>query len=218
MTDIPLTGFHPAPHAEADQSAAAPLPLPPAEPPPATASPPPRRGGRRKNGLKGRPKLHEPLHEPLREPVHSDQVAAVRTRHKDVGGRFHIPPELVARHLPGRSVEWKRHSLLGQEDPFYALNLKSVGWEPVQAYQFPGLMPIGYKGPIIRDGMMLYERPQELTDEARREQLEAAFDVIRTTERRLGMAGPGEMTRDHPDVQPRISKVFEPLAPRAKGY
>ncbi len=160
----------------------------------------------------GRPKKVI-LRPALREPVREVRAEPSRIRHKDTGGRFYIPPEYLAR-LPDRSVEWKRYTVLGQEDPAYQLDLKRAGWEPVQSHQMPGLMPQGHKGAIIRDGLILCERPQELTNEARAEDLAEANDRIRNSERRLGISGPGEMTRDHPLVQPRINKSFEPLARR----
>ena len=172
------------------------------EPAPAPA-PAKNRGGRPK-GSKNKPKImaRAPVHEPVHEPR--------RIRHKDPEGKFAIPDEFKIK-LRNRSIEWKRHTLLGQQDPAYEMELKRKGWLPVQSHMMPGMMPPGYKGPIVRDGMMLYERPQELTDEARHEAITEAFEVIRTTEKRLGIASPGEATRDHPDAQPRIVKTYEPL-------
>jgi hypothetical protein len=201
---------------------------PPAEPVEPTA-PPPLRGPRPNNGkrggrpkgtknkstlarealARGEPALREPVHEPTHEPL--------RVRRHNVQGKFHIPKEMLAKYLPGRSAEWKRFTVLGQEDPAYMLSLQQEGgWEPVQSYMMPGMMPSGYKGPILRDGMMLMERPQHLTDEARTESLAEAQEVIRVQEERLGIAGPGEMTRNHPDAKPRINTSYEPLAPRQK--
>jgi hypothetical protein len=155
-----------------------------------------------------RPSVHEQMHQTMRpDPI--------RTRIRHTGGKLDIPLELLERHLPGRSVEWKRNTVLGQADPIYEIELKEAGWWPVQSSQLPGLMPEGYRGPVIRESMMLYERPMELTLQAKAEQQKEAVEVIRVTERRLGLAGPGEMERDHPKVRPRVNTEYMPLAPRA---
>ena len=64
---------------------------------------------------------------------------------------------------------------------------------------------------VNRVGLMLMERPEELTAEARAEERHNANERIVMQERRLGIAPTGEMTRDHPEVQPRIRKTYEPL-------
>ena len=217
MSDIPVGGFTVPMQPEAGSAVPIESTSSMERPAPAAAiqAPPPpqkRRGGR-KPGSKNKPKaawrpdVHEPVHQEMRpDPI--------RTRQRHVGGKFEIPPELLARYLPGRSVEWKRHTTLGQTDPIYEMDLKSAGWWPVQAHQLPGLMPEGYRGPIIRESMMLYERPQELTNQARLEDYHNAAEVIRTTERRLGIAGPNEMPREHPKIQPRVNQEYYPLMPR----
>lgn len=163
---------------------------------------------------KGRPRNARPK---VREEPREDEEAArpmgKRTRQSDTLGRFGLPTEeMKQRYLPGRTIEWKRHTVLGQEDPAYSVDLRRWGWEPVHSHQMPGIMPKGYKGAIIRDGLMLYERPEELTREARAEESIAARERIAMNRRKLSSAGPGEMTRDNPQVQPRIRQSFEPVA------
>jgi hypothetical protein len=55
-----------------------------------------------------------------------------------------------------------------QEDPAYAVSLARKGSEPVPADRHPSFMPDGARfATIERKGMVLMERPLELTEEAR---------------------------------------------------
>ena len=68
----------------------------------------------------------------------------------------------------GWSYEWKVRTVLGAEDPAHQVALARKGWEIVPASRHPELMPMGYKGvEITRKGMVLMERPLEITEEAR---------------------------------------------------
>lgn len=159
---------------------------------------------------KQKPEVHEAIHEERANP------RAVRVRNVNhQAGRLYIPPHLASK-LAGRTLEWKRYTVYGQQDAAHEMELRDAGWEPVYAYQLPGMMPAAHKGPIVRDGLMLMERPEELTAQARAEERMEANERIVNNERRLGLAPPGELTRDHPDVQPRIRQTIEPMAPRAK--
>ena len=42
----------------------------------------------------------------------------------------------------GWTYEWKRRTLLGQEDPAYQVELARMGWEPVSTNRHPNMMPI----------------------------------------------------------------------------
>jgi hypothetical protein len=122
--------------------------------------------------------------------------------------RFHID----SRDVPdGWSYEWKRKTLLGKEDPAYQVELARGGWEPVPADRHPETMPTGKYATIERDGMILMERPKELTDEARQVELRRARNQVRAKEQQLSNAPDGTMTRDHAKVRPNISKGYEPM-------
>lgn len=91
---------------------------------------------------------------------------------------FFVPP-----HLPpaGWSWEWKRESVRGQADPYYISRLKQVAWEPVRYESYPGVFAPEYDehgkpwvGPVRREGLMLMERPANLTKEAQDEEIAKA--------------------------------------------
>lgn len=112
----------------------------------------------------------------------------------------------------GWTYEWKRHTLLGAEDPTYTVHLARMGWEPVPCSRHPEMMPQGWsKGTIERKGLILMERPSEVVDEARRLQDRAARDQVRAKEAQLSGTPDGTMTRDHERVRPAIKKSFEAM-------
>lgn len=123
--------------------------------------------------------------------------------------RFTIDQSVVPE---GWSYEWKRKTLLGKEDPAYQVELARGGWEPVPANRHPETMPTGGSfNTIERDGMILMERPKELTDEARDVELRRARNQVRAKEQQLNSTPEGTMTRDHAKVRPNISKGYEPM-------
>lgn len=126
--------------------------------------------------------------------------------------QFELPERQIKRFLEaGWSLEWKKHTVVGQPDASYEVMLGENGWEPVTSDELPAFMPKGFSGAIIRDGLQLMKRPKYLTEEARREDSRAAQDVIRRQHERLKTAPPGTMTRDHPEARPKVNKAFEPI-------
>lgn len=127
--------------------------------------------------------------------------------------RFYFSPSIVPE---GWTYEWKRRTLMGQEDPAYQVRLAAAGWEAVPVTRdsdHAALMPAGYKGQTIeRDGMILMERPKELTDEARDVELRRARNQVRAKEAQLSSTPEGTMTREHERVRPSIKKGYEPMA------
>jgi hypothetical protein len=90
-----------------------------------------------------------------------DRLRGKTRRHTLTSDRFLIPEE---DKPAGVSFNWKRWSVHGQEDPFYIANMRLQGWEPVNGDDMPGLVPEGHTGPIIKEGVILMARAQELTD------------------------------------------------------
>jgi hypothetical protein len=122
---------------------------------------------------------------------------------------FYVPREYIP---DGWSYEWKRKLNMGQEDPAYQVQLARLGWEPVPASRHPAMMPEGNKYQIIeRKGMVLMERPLEITEEAREIELRRARNQIRHKEAQLASTPEGTLTRDHDRVKPKISKGYEPI-------
>lgn len=115
----------------------------------------------------------------------------------------------------GWDYEWKRHEVLGAKDPSYEVDIRRMGWEPVPADRHPEMMPVGYKGVAIeRKGMILMERPAEITRRVRDRDAKAARDLVRTKEEALSEAAPGQFERvdGNRSKTARISKSVEPMA------
>lgn len=94
--------------------------------------------------------------------------------------QFEIPAECKE---PGWSLEWKRYTMFGQPDKAYEAALYNNGWRPVPVGRFPGVfMPMETppEQPITRGDLILMERPETLTKEAREEERRAANDKMRT--------------------------------------
>lgn len=154
------------------------------------------------------PRPRAPLHGPnlrgYREPPHVSEHSSLRrirrrkaTAVEDI---FYIPVEEIP---PGSSYEWKRYSVIGQEDPFYLAQMREQGWEPVSPKRHPTWVPPGYSQPyIIKGGMILMERPIELTEEARAEQRVLARQQVREAEARLGRTP----NNTHQRLEPKITK------------
>lgn len=96
---------------------------------------------------------------------------------------FHIPPEIVP---PNYSYQWNVMEVLNQPQTAQRLAMQENGWRPVPASRHPGyFMPVGYEGPIIRDGLILEERPSILTEEARAEELAKARRQVKDQQEQL---------------------------------
>lgn len=123
---------------------------------------------------------------------------------------FYIDPSVIPA---GWCYEWKMISVLGKEDPAYSVALRRKGWEPVPAIRHPEMMPLGERdGPITRKGVMLMERPQELTDEARRIEKFRALSQVRGKEEQLNSAPPGTFDRANKGASmTKLGKSYTPM-------
>lgn len=142
------------------------------------------------------------------ESTHDKPRARTRSRQRasDVENPFHVPVEEIPE---GLTYEWKRYSNVGQENPFYIAQMRRQGWEPVPPSRHPNWVPPGYDKPeIIKEGLILMDRPIELTREAQAEQRVLAKQQVREAEGRLGMAPKDTLTRNHPGVEPKIVKEW----------
>lgn len=119
--------------------------------------------------------------------------------------KFYIDP----RDIPdGWDYNWKRYETLGQTDGSYEVELAQAGWEAVDVSRHPHMMPANHKGPIIREGMILMERPAEISNRAKFLELQEARRVVKEKERALGLAPMGTFDRD-----PRRSGVTKEYIP-----
>jgi hypothetical protein len=121
---------------------------------------------------------------------------------------FFIPPQYVP---DGWTYEWKRHTIFNQEDPAYQVQLAREGWEVVPTSRHPEMMPSGDYPYIARKGMILMERPREITEESRRFDSHKARAQVRTKEQQLGNAPDGQFERNHGNVKPKIGKSYAPI-------
>lgn len=124
---------------------------------------------------------------------------------------FFIDPRDIP---PGWSYEWKRKTVLGQEDPAYMVSLARKGWEPVPASRHPHMMPEGWSATatIERKGLILMERPLELTEEQRELDRRAAINQVRQKEQQLAAAPAGTFDRNNKDSSlVKVKKSYEAI-------
>lgn len=120
---------------------------------------------------------------------------------------FFVEPGIIP---DGWTYEWKTKTILGAEDPAHQVKLARDGWEHVPASRHPEMMPAGYKGvEITRKGMVLMERPSEITEEVRQLDLRRARLQVRAKEEQLSAAPAGHFERSNKGNE--LSKV-------KKGY
>lgn len=118
---------------------------------------------------------------------------------------FYIDPATIPE---GWDYNWKRKSTAGQIDEEYQVELAQDGWEPVDSSRHPELMPKGYKGAIERKGMILMERPSEISDMARQRDISIAKQVVADQNQALGLAKPGTFDTDRKTVR----KSYAPMS------
>ena len=85
------------------------------------------------------------------------------------------------------------NTVLGKIDPSYQVNLARAGWEAVNVRRHPEMMPMDWQGAIIeRDGMILMERPSEITARMKVLELRKAREQVGQKEAQLygSPAGP----------------------------
>jgi hypothetical protein len=95
----------------------------------------------------------------------------------------------------GWTYEWKRQSVYGKTDPAYDTRLARTGWETVPANRHPAMMPKGHRGEIVRDGLVLMERPKVITERVRKIMYDRARGAVRLKEQQLNEGPPGTFDR-----------------------
>lgn len=123
-----------------------------------------------------------------RRPQRSDQRVPQRITIRTGANRFDFDHSLIPE---GMTYEFKRLSIFGKEDDEHQINLEHNGWTPVPADRHPELM--GRRavagGTIVRGGLMLMERPVEITDEARDLDTFAARHQVASHIQSMGLEG-----------------------------
>ena len=123
---------------------------------------------------------------------------------------FYIPPDSIP---DGWTYEWKRKSVMGQEDSSYLVSLRRLGWDHVPATRHPEMMPMGSAAETIeRKGMILMERPAEISEEVRRADLRKARAQVQTKQAQLGEAPVGQFERTNKgDPLAKLKRSYEPI-------
>ena len=160
-----------------------------------------------------RPDIRPPLREEDPRTRAARRAAEIRNH---IGGldegtdEFYIPLESIPE---GWTYEWKRKSVLGQEDAAHQVALARLGWEPVPASRHPSFMPDGGKHAVIeRKGMILMERPIEITNEARAVELRRARLQVRQKEEQLAAAPAGQFERNNKSNSlVKVGKSYESI-------
>lgn len=125
---------------------------------------------------------------PQRPIQRSEQRTGQRMVMRTGSNRFEFDRNLIPS---GMSVEWKRCTMFGQEDKEHLIDLEQNGWEPVPAERHPelsGRRAVAGSN-IVRGGLMLMQRPQEITDEAKELDTFAARHQVAAQVQRLGLEG-----------------------------
>ena len=118
---------------------------------------------------------------------------------------FFIDPAIIP---DGWSYEWKTETVYGAENPAYQVSLSMHGWDGVPTSRHPSMMPGDGAHTIIRrKGMILMERPEEITQEARAIELQRARGQVRVKEQQLSNAAPGTFDRN----LAKVKKGYEPM-------
>ena len=146
----------------------------------------------------GRPRSEIPRSEPARTER--------RRKRKFSAGqdKFGLPMDEIPE---GLRYEFKRWSVHGLEDPFYLSNMREQGWEPVQPSRHPNWVPENYKEPyIIKDGLILMERPEELCREAEDEIRQLSRRQVADQMAQLGLTPKGTNERVKPAIQAEMMR------------
>lgn len=157
-----------------------------------------------------RPAMRPPLREEDPRVAAARRAAEIRGH---LGGLNEGADDFRAPPAPdGWEYEWKRRTVLGQEDPAYQVQLARMGWEPVPTSRHPEMMPHAGTHPNIeRKGQVLMMRPSVISDEIRQIERDKARDQVRAKEQQLHATPDGTFDRNDPRVKPTISKGYEPI-------
>ena len=124
--------------------------------------------------------------------------------------QFYVDPDSIP---PGWTYEWKRAETVNKSDDAYEIELRRNGWEPVPSGRHPELMPPkGTGNTITRNGMILMERPREVTEAVRRIELNEARELQRLPHQLAGESPRGTFERRNKDSSlVKIKSSYEPI-------
>lgn len=146
-----------------------------------------------------------------RAPLRPEQRAAIQAlrENDDDASDFWVDPDKIP---DGMTYEWKRLDQgFGKADPKYVARMERMGWRPVPAHRHPELFGrVADKDtPAVYGGMMLMERPVELTKDARAFEYKKARRNVKDQSDRLGLSTQTLMPRVRP--KGKNSQSYEPV-------
>jgi len=157
-----------------------------------------------------RPPMRPPMREEDPRVLAARRAAEIRGH---IGSMDEGTDDFAAPPAPdGWTYEWKRRTVLGQEDPAYQVHLARQGWDPVPTARHPEMMPGQGNYPTIeRKGMVLMQRPTVINEEVRQAEHRRARAQVLVKEQQLNSAPDGQFERSDPRVRAAIKKGFEPM-------
>ncbi len=168
--------------------------------------------------LDGRSREARALRSPMRsEDPRRDAAERAKQIMEHLGGldgnagEFDIDPSIIP---DGWSYEWKQLTVLGAVDPSRQIELARNGWEPVPTARHPEMMPAGTaERNIVRKGMQLMERPEEVTSFRRNQEKRAASEQMRSKKEQIEGAplGPFDRTNSGKPIAKGIKSTFAPM-------
>lgn len=167
-----------------------------------------------------RPSLRAPDEET--RPVSIDHEERARLRLAELRGALDddtaqvFQDKFYAEAPPGWTYEWKLHSAFNKEYPQYLAGMMRHGWSPVPSSRVRHLLYPEYEGEnCIVDGLILMERPKELTERRRERDYQNAVQQVKSKVESAKEAPPGTAPRGpgaHPDLPARIKTHIGPMA------
>ncbi len=126
----------------------------------------------------------------------------------DGADEYYIDPSIIP---DGWSYEWKTRFVMNQEQSSHMLALRRGGWEEVPTARHPEMMPLGSTDAfIMRKGMVLMERPMEITEDARMRDKRNARQQVQGKEDQLNSVDPGQFERrNKTESLVKVKKSYE---------
>ena len=141
------------------------------------------------------------------------RIAEFRAQHGTVDDIDVAIDPWFAQAPDGWDYEWKTKAVWNKEFPSYIAACIRTGWSPVPYERHRNLLYDGYEGQNIeKEGMILMERPKELTNLFRERDKKRARAQVFDSEAKLRDAPSGTAPRDqHPQTMPRVGGHVGPV-------
>lgn len=123
--------------------------------------------------------------------------------------QFAVPDHLTEK---GWSLQWVRSECLGKPDPANITDHMENGWTPVPADRkgFSEYFRIEGSGNIEREGLILMERPEELTRQALHEDYAASMSERNTQVEEFALSDlPAGFDRGYGKAATRVKRTIE---------